>query len=177
MNKEDRLPSALLGVRQWNYDPGIDRLTSLWMPGIWEPGVDMVARGCTPNGATVDEVLVKASRDHDAPGEDCKCGLYAHYLPDRHTLRHPESFDGVVAGWGDPIEMASRGFRSKYMRIMALLSDPLSNRGERESIEGIAELYGVPVISVEEIVLFALAENLYMQTPWEDEEEGIDTDG
>jgi hypothetical protein len=166
MAEIDQPASALLGVRQWHYDLGRDCLTSVWMHDEWWPGEDMVARGCVPNGAEVDEALVAASRDHDAPDEDCKCGLYAFYGLSRFTLRYPECFDGVVAGWGDT-EMHDIGFRCKYMRIVALLSYASPYK---PAIERMANLYGVPVIQPADIPLFALSENLTLQSAWETEE-------
>jgi hypothetical protein len=132
----------------------------------WWPGVDMVARGCVPNGATIDEALVKASRDHDAPGENCRCGLYAFYDLSTYTLRYPRFFRGVVAGWGDT-EMHDVGFRCKYMRIKALLS---YDSASRPAIERVAKRYGVPVIQPEDIPLFAISENLTLQSAWDTEE-------
>jgi hypothetical protein len=132
----------------------------------WWPGMDMIARGCIPNGAKVDEALVKASRDHDAPGENCRCGLYAFYAPSEYTLRYPHCFDGLVAGWGDT-EMHDIGFRSKYMRIVALLSYASPYRGY---IERMAQRYGVPVIQPEDIPLFAVSQNLTLQSAWDTEE-------
>jgi hypothetical protein len=126
----------------------------------------MEARGCVPNGATYDEALVKASRNHDAPGEDCRCGLYAFYGLNRYTLRYPYCFDGVVAGWG-PTEMHDLGFRCKYMRILALLS---CDSPYRPGIERMADLYGVPVIQPQDIPLFAVSENLALQSTWGIEE-------
>jgi hypothetical protein len=98
---------------------------------------------------------------HDAPGEECTCGLYAYYVsemrPGGGTLAtfHPFNLTGLVAAWG-PTIFHNRGFRSKYMRIVAFFRN---NGVEPENLKDIAALFGVPVIGPEDVELFALAEN------------------
>jgi hypothetical protein len=63
------------------------------------------------------------------------------------------------------------GFRSKYMRIVALLS---YTSPSRPAIEGMANLYEVPVIQPQDIPLFAHSENLTLQSAWDIEERNED---
>ena len=87
-----------------------------------------------------------------APDLDCTCGIYA-----TRRLRDPGSawrsgpqyavhVVGAVALWGRVVEHES-GYRAQHARPVALL--------EGFGVETVAGVYGVPVLSVDELLAYA----------------------
>ncbi|MDP9437537.1 MAG: hypothetical protein M3P49_02135 [Actinomycetota bacterium] len=128
----------LLGVRLFKLDQkrfpwwkGPHVLRSFWHTYYWTPGKveeaictdpirpDVAYPPCPPAAQTVSNVSWVAYH---------RCGMHAFYnhpLLRAHTnptLEYDKGFLGVVSGWG-PVEEYEHGFRSRYMRLEALVSN------------------------------------------------------
>lgn len=98
-----------------------------------------------------------SSRHHQAAGDQCRCGLYAHYSI-THAMKKENSpkvdVMGAILGWG-PTSHHDSGFRCGKARIIGLTTaaslkeayprQKMRTRDEREAIaREIAALYEVP---------------------------------
>lgn len=162
------LDRALFGVRDFRCHDG--HLYSTYIEHAWVAGKEERAI-CVP------------LKDHQAPHPTCRCGLYSFYNREG-VLKHGDGYvgegqgvRGVVSAWGDVV-LHERGFRSEYMRLEALLYEPVTIRVFDEQLdlmpvyEKIAQSLGIPLIIPEEIGGFArergllvLRDQTYQQTP------------
>lgn len=79
--------------------------------------------------------------DHDAPQEDCTCGIYARSEP---NMVYSGDVMAVVLGYGK-IVVHPDGWRSEFAEIAGLL--PSEDIGDRLSaLEMLASAYGVPLV-------------------------------
>jgi len=159
----DRI-GAVEGWRAWflvspRNDPGA-RLMSIIYPAFWEPGEETVAR-CRKSAIYRHNPV-----DHEAPDEDCICGVYALFDQGRVRRKYGEDLGvrpasrfqllyrviGRVALWGKVVEggdgaRASRAYPLEFQvprRIKGL--DTLSPR----EVEDALGPWGVPVTVLEE---------------------------
>jgi hypothetical protein len=64
-------------------------------------------------------------RKHEAPANDCSCGIYACHQPTDDQVRGASTLApfqkvmGVVEAWGR-VELGHRGFRAQHARVLAL---------------------------------------------------------
>ncbi|MEJ2889239.1 hypothetical protein [Actinomycetospora aeridis] len=122
---------AILGWRTWRVGRRAQRRAELVAPlaqVIWPARRAMVAT-C-------------GSSSHEAPGDRCRCGLYAVHDPG--TLEWgPSDFEvmGVVALWGQVVE-GSRGWRASHGYPRFLVTGPAIPAEQRAAL---ARRYGVPV--------------------------------
>lgn len=104
MTAADLVPGELRGFRQFQL--GEDGLYPL------------VHQGAGPWDGTMTEAVCQAGEEHEAPSSDCRCGLYAWYLPGSATVAlGPAS--AVVLASGRCI-LGDRGFRAAQARIEAI---------------------------------------------------------
>ena len=98
------VPGELRGYRQFQLrDDGLYPLVH-WRSGAW--------------AGSLEHARCAAGGDHPPPAADCRCGLYAWYLPGSATVPlGPTS--AVVAGRGRCI-LGDRGFRAAEARIEAV---------------------------------------------------------
>jgi hypothetical protein len=98
------IPGELRGFRQFD----------LRADGLYP----LVHSGFGPWGGGVEIARCAAGGDHASPSAECRCGLYAWYLPGSATVSlGPTS--AVVAARGRTI-LADRGFRAAQARIEAV---------------------------------------------------------
>ena len=116
----------IIGFRSWGVENTIKLKSNGWGNTIWKPGVNVATcqRRQILQGASAMQLLAMTARDvptgdHDAPHEDCECGLYAvHDVPFGHRIYEPVIF-GAVACWGR-IASHPTGFRAEKAMIVAL---------------------------------------------------------
>lgn len=89
---------------------------------------------------------------HDAPKNDCQCGLYAFH---KAPTDWPEgalkgAVGAVVLSWGK-MQVHRDGFRAEYSEIVALVYDPYCGPVFLKRIKKAAKLYGVGVLSIDEL--------------------------
>lgn len=98
------VPGELRGYRQFELRPD----------GLYP----MVLSGCGAWDGHLERAVCAAGADHAPPAADCRCGLYAWYLPGSATVSvGPVS--AVVAARGRCI-LGDRGFRAAEARIEAV---------------------------------------------------------
>jgi len=127
---------AVLGVRGWEARED-GRLCSVFWPGKWEPGVNQAR--CNPAGSMLPE-------PHDAPGQECGCGLFAcsdMNWRDPVFYERPDIVIGTIAAWGR-IAPEVDGFRAEYARLLAVGASPEPRVLERRA----AVRYGVPLVAM-----------------------------
>jgi hypothetical protein len=139
-----------VAFRHWNVDG--DRLFSV--------GRHPLSDVSCPSGSAwrgriewpVDRLTALPCSAGPAPTLGCSCGVYAtRALKDpgrawRNCPRYERHVIGAVALWGRVVEH-EWGYRAQHARPVALL--------EGYGAERIAETYGVPVLSADEIVRLA----------------------
>ncbi len=79
------------------------------------------------------------------PERECHCGIYAYYEPCEDGLH----ISGAVVCWGRVVECVD-GFRAEHAKIIALRESCLP----RGRMDAVADRYGVPVLSADEIVAY-----------------------
>lgn len=107
----------VIGWREWSWTRG-GGLRSIVRPVIWEPGRPAEAV-CIPTAFREHEAnLAKSQIQHDVPGSDCQCGIYAARHPGHLSLIGPDSPNhvtvlGRVVLWGRIVEHVA-GWRAKH---------------------------------------------------------------
>lgn len=102
------VPGELRGYRQFHRLPD----------GLYP----LVHRAGGPWDGRLEHAVCAAGEDHAAPAADCRCGLYAWYLPGGATV--------VLGGWNAVIAargrciLGDRGFRAASARIEAVALPP-----------------------------------------------------
>lgn len=97
--------------------------------------------------------LCTSAPQHDAPQEDCTCGIYAHSTPDDVGVT---GVGAVVMGYGNLI-IHPDGWRAATVELVALVWQPrinpmgfldpyMPNPVPREGLDLLAEQYGVRVL-------------------------------
>src|SRR3990170_3267992 len=138
--------NPIVGVRAWRVQQTLrkeDRLFSVYKSGInWPIGRKLEAqcvqpssvwaglRGATPNMFTM--ALAKAAGDsskdlpaHQAPYDECSCGIYALNSSLTENEVKPwqiSAIIGIVLLWGRILE-GDRGYRAQYAKVDALWMD------------------------------------------------------
>lgn len=98
------VPGELRGFRQFHLlDDGLYPLVHQ-AGGAWSGGVE--------------HAVCAAGQDHPAPAADCRCGLYAWYLPGAATVGLG-AWNAVIAARGRCV-LGDRGFRAASARIEAV---------------------------------------------------------
>lgn len=150
--------NPLVGYRGWMHKGG--KLYSCYREVEW-PQNGLVASECIHPNTSFNLYFRLQSEDtnaprkfnaHLAPDINCSCGIYAlsDYPSQRESLPWPfEALTGVMLGWGH-IVMGTKGFRSEYGKIVALVSRPRSPR-LMNIIEEIADNYAIPVVSLKDV--------------------------
>lgn len=131
------VPATLRGYRSWtsyrdSEDPSRFKLIGQYSHH-WRPNKTMVA-------------ICGVKKEHEAPGDNCTCGIYAKYTPVTSSWgRVP----GIVEASGKII-LGTKGFKSAEARIVALYYN-LDNFGTSSlnAIIEIAEQFGVPYFKSE----------------------------
>jgi hypothetical protein len=144
--------TAYVGFRHWNVEDG--RLFSIGRHPLTDVDCPSGAGALGRIEWPVSGLTALPCRDGPAPAFDCSCGVYAtsdlrdpgaawrsgpHY--ERHMI-------GAVALWGRVVEHET-GYRAQHARPIALL--------EGYGAQRVADLYGVPLLSADELVVFALS--------------------
>lgn len=130
-----QLAAPAIGYRAFRWD-GTGPLRSTGIDASWPITREPQRAKCLAAGMGA----------HDAPQEDCTCGIYAHSTPDSV----PAGVGGVVMGYGNLI-VHPDGWRAETAELVALVVRPGANRARlyaaeeptREGVQMIAEQYGV----------------------------------
>lgn len=100
-----------------------------------------------------------AFSDHDAPAENCECGIYAFNRPDHPDLSNNEVIWGEIAMWGEVLmcgdtplsgETVIQGYRSEFAYPKTLFVRDTKTKSIRWLRDFLADSYGVPVFLVPE---------------------------
>lgn len=105
------ITSTVRGFKQWSWNK--DRKLVSMFPADWSNG--SLTSECSRYGLSKD----KSSDIHVSPGNDCTCGVYAHYLPLESYEKQRNSIFGVVEASGK-ILMGTKGFRAEKAKVIAL---------------------------------------------------------
>ncbi|MDQ6751132.1 MAG: hypothetical protein M3Z33_10310 [Actinomycetota bacterium] len=157
------IDGEVVGFRAWTlYD---------WKLGVagrtnappWEPGTNaarchaLVQRlgisGQNPRSAA--RANPPLADVHDAPEENCDCGLYALCAPDRQWIAlGSEPWRGIrvcgaVLAWGERFFLHPTGFRAQYAKPILLATSEQWPRPMRAMIAALAQDYACDVISLE----------------------------
>lgn len=119
-----------IGYRDFGWKPELNRLFSRNGYG-WTPYAPMIA-------------LCQKRRHHDAPHEDCECGIYAFSRPDHPDLNTDAQVWGEVALWGDVLVCAD-GYRAEFAYPQTLFMHDDGLKRTRYIHDMIEQEYGVPV--------------------------------
>ena len=82
----------------------------------------LVHRAGGPWGGGLEHAVCAAGREHSAPARDCRCGLYAWYLPGSATVCLG-AVNAVIMAQGRCV-LGDRGFRAASARIEAVALPP-----------------------------------------------------
>ena len=117
------LTHALPGFRTWILDGTGALVPYTGQTGAWTAGVNTArcARG----------------ESHEAPAEDCSCGIYAFH--DLHRQLRHETLVGAIAAWGE-MDVYRDGFRAQHAIVLALAGT------RKPALVKAAERYGVPIV-------------------------------
>ena len=90
--------------------------------------------------------------DHDVPGLDCACGIYAYDSPDNPSLKtDSSSLWGEVLMWGDVL-VCDSGYRAQYAYPSYLYLRTGANDRVTTTLElvrdELEDTYGIPVMIV-----------------------------
>jgi len=155
--------TPVVGIRGWRVSQTLrnhDRLFSVYKPGVsWPVGRKVTAQCIQPSavlGKWIAHTMpiqgklddpIKSLPVHDAPYEDCTCGIYAlnsSLVSGEVRPWQSNALVGVVLMWGRVLE-GTRGWRGQYAKVVSLWMD--SEEPERANlISQMAEMYHVPVI-------------------------------
>lgn len=152
--------NPLVGYRGWIHKDG--KLYSCYREVEWPSNGRITSECIHPNadinlyfrlGNTEDPSVQKRKYSaHFTPDIHCSCGVYAlsEYPSQREALPWPsESLTGVMLGWGHVV-MGTKGFRSEYGKIVALVARPRSPK-LTDIIEQVAFNYDIPIVSLKDV--------------------------
>lgn len=165
------IPDAItpvVGVRAWRVTKTLrkeDRLFSIYKQDVnWPIGRRLEAKCISPAsiwgamaasswnaraalyGIMVDDP-VKKLPPHQAPFDNCTCGIYAlnsELFVGEVKPWMNDAILGIVLMWGHILE-GDRGYRSQYAKVVALWMDT-ADPERVDLISQMAEMYKVPVI-------------------------------
>lgn len=84
---------------------------------------------------------------HDAPNENCNCGIYAYSHPNDRNLQQKDVVWGEIAMWGDVL-ICPTGYRSQFAYPLNLFIRDNGTRNVHYLAEELQDLYGVPCFVV-----------------------------
>lgn len=118
----DYAVGELRAVRTFTLQRKSGTLHPLFVGPAWQDGRNVAT--CLAETAGAGRLRydpVEIPSEHEAPGEDCRCGFYAYGYVDHLLRQHPSSrrILGVVALSGVVIA-GTRGLRAQFARIEAL---------------------------------------------------------
>ncbi len=151
------IDGEVIGFRSWAlyaWKLGIAGKTSAppWQPGVNTARCHALAQRLGPSGHSTSPPF--ADR-HDAPDEDCDCGLYALRQPDKQwTGMGSEHWReirvcGAVLAWGDRFFLHPTGFRAQYAKPVVLATSEQWPRPMRAMIAALAQDYACDVVRLE----------------------------
>lgn len=108
---------------------------------VWWPRQKLRAR-CTRTGSG-------HFSDHDAPKEDCACGIYAYSHPNDSHLKATDVVWGEIALWGDVL-ICESGYRAEFAYPLSLFVRDTGTKMVRHIRDSLEANYGVPVFLVDE---------------------------
>jgi hypothetical protein len=150
--------TEVLGYRSWRLED--HKLKPIVYPiilgdyykinNIWEPGV----------------ATALCKKEHEAPHNDCVCGLHAHYsvndMLEAWGVWRCCWVYGATISWGN-IDTTSTDFRAQYSQIVCLSYCRKQARKHIDEIISIAREYEVPCVDIRE--LSAVAEEFASVIP------------
>jgi hypothetical protein len=153
---------CVVGYRRWHADEH-NRLWPLWASRRpWTPGANTARCNCASSASLRFEWsefdgrrILEPAPPHDAPDQNCECGLYSWRLPRRSwqtdvSRSTPPSVVGAVASWGR-MQVHADGFRAEHACVVLLAHHHSVSGEELSRLMEIGELYRVDVVGVEEL--------------------------
>lgn len=130
----------ILAIRAWNLqlEGSHYYLSSCFQYNIIWPRETKLSALCL-----ADDPWMTSGIKHNAPIQDCNCGIYAiKKIPEQNELIpwEQKSIVGLVFLWGKVLE-GTKGYRAQYSKPAALLNDDRS-----DIIATVAQDYSVPVV-------------------------------
>lgn len=151
--------NPLVGYRGWIHKDG--KLYSCYREVEWPSSGKVTSECIHPNTAfnlyflrlnQEENIQKRKYNAHIAPDIHCSCGVYAlsEYPSQRESLPWPsDALTGVMLGWGHTV-MGTKGFRSEYAKIVALVARPRSLK-LMNIIEEVASNYAIPIVSRKDV--------------------------
>lgn len=143
MSATPDLTLPVVGYRAWRLGDDGALAPVTMTRAIWTPGVNEA------------RCLSRPFKPHEAPGQDCGCGIYALSWADDPRLDAETLAVGSVAAWGD-MEVHSTGFRTRYACITALCRTDTAPPEHLAKLKAAAARYGVPLIDRTALSVVAL---------------------
>lgn len=153
---------CVLGYRAW----AIDRQGRLWPIAdrrvAWEPGINTARCNCRVTGALAFDWSLHEGRRvlephplHDAPDQDCTCGLYSWRRPQRRWARDGRFASGsrvcgAVACWGR-VQVHGPGFRAEHACVVTLAYPAGTGVEAMRTLERVAARYGVELVALDDL--------------------------
>lgn len=99
--------------------------------------------------------MLEPAPAHEAPDDECTCGLYSMRRPRQEWLNRPEltvppRVVGAVASWGR-MQVHPSGFRAEHACVIAIGCHPGAAREAVEELARIAARYRVELVSLDEL--------------------------
>lgn len=150
--------NPLVGYRGWIHKDG--KLYSCYREVEWPINGKVTSECIHPNTAfnlyfrlqSEESSTTHKYSAHVAPDINCSCGIYAltDYPSQKESLPWPsDALTGVMLGWGHTV-VGTKGFRSEYAQIVALVARPRSPR-LTSIIEQVADNYGIKIVSMKDV--------------------------
>lgn len=151
----------LIGIRAWKAKHNGQhqlRLSSVYKETLWPINRKKMASCIEPFPNWVQSpdgiwlLNQTAIHDpHDAPDEDCSCGIYAVNstdYSDNLTAWPDSTYIGLVFIWGKVLE-GQKGFRGQFARPAALFKEDK----KKAMIQRLAKIYRIPVVDDLDVAL------------------------
>jgi hypothetical protein len=157
---------CVVGYRAWRVGSG----GLLWPLSdarrAWQPGVNTARCNCeTGLSLSFEWTLVDGHRvlerapAHDAPADECACGLYSWRRPKRmwgsdDRYVRGDLVAGAVASWGR-VQVHETGLRAEHACIVTLSFPATISEAARARLSGVAERYHVELVPLNELEVAA----------------------
>lgn len=153
---------CVIGFRAW----GADGNQQLWPMTRhrrpWVPGINTARCECRTSSSLRFEWtwqdgrrVLEPAAAHEAPDEECSCGLYSLRRPRREWFVRPElsvppRVIGAVASWGR-MQVHDSGFRAEHACVIAIARHHAAAREAVQELARIASRYRVELVFVDEL--------------------------
>lgn len=153
---------CVIGFRAWGADGNQELWPATRRRRPWVPGINTARCECRTSSSLQFEWswqegrrVIEPTPEHEAPDEECSCGLYSLRRPRREWFARPElsvppQVVGAVASWGR-MQVHPSGFRAEHACVVALARHPNAPPEAVHELARIASRYRVELVSVDQL--------------------------